>query len=462
MLLTFKEIEYMTDALETEKFEIAALGRASGFDSVSIDSRNSKQGSLFAALSGENTDGHKFVENAFNLGASAALVEKSKLAEFSLKDLAAKKNCTLIAVDNTLHGLQNLAAMYVQKFPNLLRIGITGSSGKTTTKEITAAIFKNEKNIAYNEGNLNSETGLPLSVFSITSGHTAGIFEMGMNRHGEIAELAKVLKPQIACITNTGSAHVGHIGSTEKIALEKKDIFSMFTGRETAIIPEDSAYKELLSKDVNGKIKYFGIGTFTKNGGKKNSLGLLGSELNLNGKKIHFSLPGEHNFKNVLAAIAIAQEAGISNDSIAKGIENTPSLFGRCEYVSGKASLVKDCYNANPDSMREAITLCDSIQCSGKKIYVIGSMLELGNKTEIEHQNTGNLLEKSNCDFIFLFGNETLCTGQKLKSKKYFWTNNIEELKAELEKKVADGDLVLLKGSRICELERIIGSWAEV
>ncbi|MCL2267327.1 MAG: Mur ligase family protein, partial [Treponema sp.] len=161
-----------------------------GFSSVAIDSRKVKKGSLFVALNGVSCDGHEFVQAAFNCGAAAAMVESSKIESFNLKNIAQKAGRDLIIVENTLKGLQNSARVYLEKFPKLVRIGITGSSGKTTTKEITAAIVSCEKNIIKNEGNLNSETGLPVSVFEVRSCHEVGIFELGMNRPGEILEIA--------------------------------------------------------------------------------------------------------------------------------------------------------------------------------------------------------------------------------------------------------------------------------
>ncbi|GMO46652.1 MAG: UDP-N-acetylmuramoyl-tripeptide--D-alanyl-D-alanine ligase [Termitinemataceae bacterium] len=448
MLMTFAETG----------FEIICNGNTDGFDSVHIDSRNVEPFSLFVALDGENVDGHQFVKNAFDAGACGAIVEKHKINDYKLKELATTKKCTLLGTDNSLHALQSMAESYLQKFDSLLKIGITGSAGKTTVKEITASIFSAEygsENVVCNEGNLNSETGLPLSVFKVRAPHKVGIFEMGMNRHNEIAELAKVLKPDIACITNTGSAHIGLIGSTEKIALEKKDIFSEFNGNQTAIIPSDGEFTELLSKNINGKINYFSIAEFEKCGGKKNSKGLNGSEIFFDGKKSNFPLPGDHNFKNALAAMAIAKAANVSTDSIMKGLSVIRSLFGRCEIINGEITLVRDCYNSNPQSLCEAVSLCDSVQWDGKKNYVIGSMFELGSISKIEHKKAGLMLENSSCDFVYLFGDETLETKAAIKNKKCFWTNDIEELKGELKKNVHKGDFVLLKGSRGCALERV-------
>ncbi|GHT50219.1 UDP-N-acetylmuramoyl-tripeptide--D-alanyl-D-alanine ligase [Spirochaetia bacterium] len=461
-----------------------------GFDDVCIDSRTAGDGFLFAALQGANTDGHKFVEKAFELGACAALVDAKKVKTFALVDIAKKYNATLIAVDNTLRGLQDLAAFYLQKFPSMLRVGITGSCGKTTAKEIAASIFRcvyGNNNVVCNAGNLNSETGLPLSVFKVRAEHKVGIFELGMNRMGEIAELAKVLKPQIACITNTGCAHIGCIGSREKIALEKKSIFAEFTGNEIAIVPSPShdeigaEFTKLLGENINGKTQYFGGDIFYNAGGVKTDNGLAGTELSIpfiskDGTKTeitaNFVLPGDHNFKNVLAAIEIAKAANVSADAISKGVSSVKAMFGRCEVMNVKlisdlhkeginCTVLRDCYNSNPEALSEAIKLCDNIESGatkmhGKKIYVIGSMLELGDDSKSEHRVAGELLENSDADFIFLYGEETDETKKMLHKKEYFYTSDIEKLKSRFYEKISDGDLILLKGSRSCALERLL------
>jgi UDP-N-acetylmuramoyl-tripeptide--D-alanyl-D-alanine ligase len=457
-------------------------GNSAGFSSVCIDSREAKPHSLFVALAGTQTDGHRFVKSAFENGAVCALVERAKAGEFDLNEAARRAGASLLPVDNSLHGLQTLSRAYLEKFKSLVRIGITGSSGKSTTKELAAAMAGAEKKVVYNHGNLNSETGLPLSIFTVRSGHEIGIFEAGMNRRGEIHELASVLKPRFALVTNIGSAHVGCIGSIEGIAAEKKAIFSEFTGTETAFIPEYDDFAPFLAEKVNGKVRFFGENAEKKSGRLTfvKDLGFGGWEIVWEGREAHFALPGAHNLKNALAAAAIASGAGISADSIRAGLESAAPLFGRSEIVAiengeflpvsaaspqndsakvRRMILVRDCYNANPESSRAAIDLCDAVGWKGKKAYVLGSMLELGEKTEAEHRGLGKILAGSNADMIFLFGEETAFAFDELKKrgggKNIFQTNDIEELKSVLKKNIVKGDMILLKGSRGCALERV-------
>ncbi|MCL2410427.1 MAG: UDP-N-acetylmuramoyl-tripeptide--D-alanyl-D-alanine ligase [Treponema sp.] len=427
-----------------------------GFSSVAIDSRNVKEGSLFFALLGSSSDGHKFVADAFKSGAAAAVVESSKLINFDLVNLAEKMNKQLIVVDNSLKGLQESAAIYVKKFDKLKKIGITGSNGKTTTKEITSAIISCEKNTVMNKGNLNSDTGHPLSAFEIRAEHEVGVFELGMNRPGEIAEITGILKPNIALITGIGTAHIEFFGTQEGIFNEKKSIFKYLTDNDTALIPKHDSYADRLSLGVTGNVKFYGAECFKEFEGAK-SLGLNGTEISWAGEKIHFRLGGKHNLANAMAAIAIAKEIPVSDKAIKQGLESVKPLFGRLEIIEGRTTVIRDCYNANPESMIKSIEFCDSVECPQRKIYVLGDMLELGERSKSEHFRLGELLAESKADFIYLFGREIESAAEALanNNKQFFHTNDMETLSLALDRYVQTGDLVLLKGSRSCELERL-------
>ncbi|MDR2803595.1 MAG: UDP-N-acetylmuramoyl-tripeptide--D-alanyl-D-alanine ligase [Treponema sp.] len=454
--MTFEE------AAALSGFELLSAGEGGlepcGFETVCIDSREAAPGALFVALAGENHDGHKFVEDAFRAGAAGVIAEKSKVEPFGLLDAARRTGKALIVAGDTLRALQSLAEAYINRFPGLLRIGITGSSGKTTTKELAAAMIGIERNVVFNEGNLNSDSGLPLSVFRIRTGHEVGIFEMGMNRKGEIAELAAILRPDIAVITNTGSAHAGLIGSERGIAVEKKAIFSRFTGKELAILPEDGDFTEFLTEGINGRRLFFGKTASKKFNGAE-IRGLFGSVITWGGVSVNFRLPGGHNLMNALAAAAVAEAAGVSDDAVRSGLASAKPLFGRSEVIEGEFTIVRDCYNANPDSMEKAISLCDEADCAGKRVYIIGSMLELGGSSKEAHEKLGRRLAISKADMIFLFGEETKYSYAELKNTKnkfVFHTNSIDELKLKTRDNAKKGDMILLKGSRGCELERAV------
>jgi UDP-N-acetylmuramoyl-tripeptide--D-alanyl-D-alanine ligase len=430
-----------------------------GFCSVSIDSRTVEPGGLFVALRGTVLDGHRFVEAAFDRGAAGAMVDAAALGDRSpgLEELSRRRGKPLVVVRDTLRGLQDAARIYLEKFPNLVRIGITGSSGKTTTKEITAAIIGREKKVMMNRGNLNSETGLPLSVFGIRAGHEAAVLEMGMNRRGEIAELAAVFKPSVGLILNVGSAHIGILGSRGAIALEKKNIFSFFGDDDIALIPEDEEYRALLAEGLPGHVRFYGPGSFEELGAVRDR-GLGGTEFEWAGETVRFGLPGRHNFRNALAAIAIARELPVSDRAIREGLESVRPLFGRGEVLEGPVTVIRDCYNANPESMAGAIAFCDHLEWPGRKVYVTGSMRELGRLSVDAHEQLGRLLAVSSANMIFLYGEETAAAAEVLKDAggvPFFHTTEMGKLSEALGDFVRPGDLVLLKGSRGCALESL-------
>jgi UDP-N-acetylmuramoyl-tripeptide--D-alanyl-D-alanine ligase len=429
------------------------------FSSVSIDSRKLSQGSLFVALRGNSLDGHQFVNAAFEAGAAGAMVAFSAMEDsnLGLSALAQKWGRVLVAVEDTLKGLQEAARVYLGQFKDLVRIGITGSAGKTTTKEIAAAIIGQEKSVVMNKGNLNSETGLPLSVFEVRSHHEVCVFEAAMNKKGEISDLARILNPHFALITNIGSAHIGILGSREAIAEEKKQIFSQFTGSNTALIPMDDKYRDFLAKDIRGRTVFYGASALSSLANVRD-LGIQGTEIVWDGEKVRFGLPGKFNLNNAIAAAALAQELSLSASSIRRGIESVKPLFGRGEVFYGRTTLIRDCYNASPESVMEALDFCESLEWSGRKVYVMGSMLELGELSREAHENLGKYLVSSGAAGIFLFGEEIRPAADILledSTRQIMYTANMDELSAMLDAYIEKGDLVLLKGSRGCALESL-------
>ena len=437
---------------------ICNYNHENGFTSVATDSRNVLPGSLFVPLIGEFQDGHSYIPKALEAGASVVFIDMSHgdgSGSF-YSTLAKKYNAAVVQVENTLTALQNAAHKYVSYFPDLLKVGITGSSGKTTTKEIIGAIFSEKYSVIMNEGNLNSETGLPLSVFRIRKEHQVGIFELGMNRKGEISEIAKVLSPSLALITNIGTAHIGILGTQRAIAEEKKCIFENFTEASVGFVPENDTWKDFLSDVHSGSVNFFGTSTTQGYTGYTN-LGIDGSMIHYDGIDIHLRLPGKYNLMNALGAITLARHAGLKATEIKTGIDKVKPLFGRAEVIKGDATIMLDCYNANPDSMESALDFCSDLEWDGNKIFVLGSMLELGSESSIAHERICRIALKAGVAHIFLFGNEMVSAG-----KVVDWNGasvrsfiDIDELSLALAQTVLPGDLVLIKGSRGMALERV-------
>lgn len=437
------------------------------FSSVCTDSRCVTRGSLFVPLIGKNQDGHAFVGDAVRAGASAVFIAQSAFEKDGDAFVSLHRKYPavyFIAVESTLKALQNAASGYVEKFPRLIKCAITGSSGKTTTKEILVSILSQKYNVICNEGNLNSETGLPLSVFNIRSGHECGVFEMGMNRPGEIQELSAVLKPRFAIITNIGNAHIGILGSRENIAAEKAHIFDYFNNFGTAVIPRDDDFTDYLASQVEGNVIYFGDGIGDIQ--YVRDLGLSGTELSIGGKTAVLHCAGRYNYKNALAAAAMARVLGLSDEQIAAGIESVKGDFGRMQIISGRYKVIQDCYNANPDSMMKALDFADSLETggNGKKIYILGDMLELGEQSKEEHVRVARRAAEGGADFVIFAGDEIKSGYDSVKDtcgKKLCY---IEGASDDAMRRIADetenfaggnsNTIILVKGSRGMALER--------
>lgn len=439
------------------------------FSSVRTDSRVVEKGSLFIPLIGEHQDGHAFIEEAIQRGAPAVFIAMRSFENDGDRYIALHEKYPavyFIAVESTLKALQDAAARYVENFPRLVKIGITGSSGKTTTKEILVSILSQSHNVICNEGNLNSETGLPLSVFNIRKEHEYGVFEMGMNRKGEIQELSAVLRPRFAIITNIGNAHIGILGSRENIAEEKSHIFDYFNNFGTAVIPCDDDFTEYLASRVEGNVVYFGNDTDDIK--YVRDLGLSGAELSIGGKKIAFPLTGRCNYKNALAAAALARVLGVPLKDIASGLENAKTGFGRGEVITGRYTVIQDCYNANPDSMLKALDTADSIETAdgGKKLYILGDMLELGESSGAEHIRIARRAAESNADAVVFVGDEIKSGYEAVKDigeKSIFYIEgSSDDAMKAVAKEVRDfagadkNTLILVKGSRGMALERTV------
>lgn len=446
------------------------------FTSVQTDSRNVVNGTLFVPLVGEFQNGHKYIPQALEKGATVVLLNNSEFdANKDLYQKLADENpdVAFVIVENTLHGLQDAAEAYVSKFPGLTKISITGSCGKTTTKEMLVSVFKAKygDKVVYTQGNFNSETGLPLSVFNIRANHEIGIFEMGMNRVDEIGEISKVLKSQYGIITNIGTAHIGILGSRENIATEKRKSFNYIPAKGAAFVPVDDDFASFCTKNVAGKVVKFGRDVPEKKDGVIfiEDNGLFGTKFSLEGVEINLPLSGEYNYQNALGVVACARELGLTPDEIKQGLENMAAVSGRMESKKitlkngAEVILIKDCYNANPDSMSKVIDFCGTLKNVGKKIFVLGDMKELGAVSETAHTEIGKkVAEEENCFTIFVGSDmeaayKVACNG---KSECMWEAENNADAFAKLADKINTiakaGDVILLKGSHSMALENLI------
>jgi len=428
------------------------------FGSVAVDSRAAGAASLFAALPGERADGHDFLAPALSLGAPVLLVSEEGWARAASEIRPLLAGRAVLVVPTVLAGIQALARERRRACPGLLRVGITGSSGKTTTKEITASILSRGHRIAMNPGNLNSDIGLSQSMFGIKEGDEIGVFEMGMNRAGEMGELAGIYEPDIALVNNVGTAHIGILGSRDAIALEKKKVFSRFNGAQRGFVPEGDDYNAFLKEGVRGEVRDFGPHS-TKGFHGARDLGLDGFAVDWEGLQARFPLVGRHNLSNAIAAMALAECVGTPPREVVEGLEAVHPLFGRSEILKGEVTIIRDCYNANPDSSEAALEFCDSIPWKGRRIYVLGSMLELGLESEAAHRRVGEAAARSKADALLFFGDETRPAFEEAQAAGFtgllLFETNFDRLARAAKAYARAGDLVLLKASRGMALERL-------
>ena len=427
---------------------------------VQVDSRFCSRDSLFVALHGDQTDGHLFLEDAFRRGSSLSFVSRHFGAKHrgKIASLCERYGTAVLVVENTLTALQLLARDHLESLPVLTTIGITGSNGKTTTKDLLGAMLSRHDETAISPGNFNSDIGLPLACFAVTPKHRYAVFEMGMNRKGEIDELVSIVKPVVSAITNIGTAHIGMLGSQEAIAREKREVFRHVCENGRGFLGEDEPFRNLLIEGVEGCVQSFGVHTVDGFGGAID-LGINGTRINFAGADVVLPLPGNHNLQNALCATAMAQWFGVASDQIRYALANARPRFGRGQIMRGRATLLLDCYNANRLSMIRAIEMLDSVSTTGRKILILGSMLELGEHSVPEHREVGLAASSSTADVALFVGEETevayaeVVAAGRVKAEYY---PDVDALIRKAAESVNDGDTVLIKGSRSLELERLV------
>jgi UDP-N-acetylmuramoyl-tripeptide--D-alanyl-D-alanine ligase len=423
---------------------------ADSIEGACVDSRLANPGCLFVALPGDHADGHDFVDDAIGRGAVAAIISADKLAEVRG---AVYGSATLFPVSNPLAALHEIARRWTRMHPDLVRVAITGSNGKTTTKELVAAMLSRAGATVHSHGNYNSDIGLPVELLRIRPEHRYGVFELGMNRPGEMAELTELVNPDIAVITNVGSAHVGMLGTRRRIAEEKKAIFSRFDGTQTAVVPPSGEFSRYLATDVAGTVVRHGRSTAGVVRIEKRNPD--GATLHLREGLVQLRLPGDHMISNTLTALVVARALEIPFDAIKSGIESVSPMFGRTEIIRDRVTIVQDCYNANPESMTIALSMLMEISPAGRHIAILGAMKELGDHSAALHRSLVEQALSVGIDELWLVGDEfEKAVGTPDKRVRSFRSDQWAELQHDAAG-IADGDVVLLKGSRLLALERL-------
>lgn len=437
-------------------------GEAMALETVAtffIDSRTVPSGGMFVPLKGENTDGHRYLVAAFEAGAVASFCSEANWASEGSALLRPGK--ALVVVADVLEALSVFAASHLDDFPATLRIGITGSNGKTTTKEMMAACLSVFGPTYFTQGNFNSEIGLPLTALGMTKGFSFAVFEMGINHRGEMDSLAAVVRPLLSVVTNVGTAHIGIIGSQHEIALEKKKIFSRSGAVAVAVLPAQDRFLPVLVDGFEGTVKLFGrsLPGFRLVADH----GLAGTEFEWKGTLFRLTLPGLHHVDNALAVLTAVEALGLDPRRCVAALAGVGASFGRGQVISGQVDLIVDCYNANFDSMLGLLDLVRALPQGRRTVLVLGSMKELGIETETLHRRLGETAAKLEVEGLFFYGPEAEVAYQACVKGRFaahlVWTDDFEELQTMVKEFVRPGDLVALKGSRSNRLERLQDLW---
>lgn len=434
-------------------------GRLIGADvalgGVSTDTRAVATGQLFIALRGKRFDAHDFLDQAVASGAAALLVaDESKLPA----------GVSALIVNDTLLALGCLAAAWRAQF-TLPLIAVTGSNGKTTTKEMVAAILGTQFGDAVlaTRGNFNNDIGLPLTLLGMNATHRAAVIEMGMNHPGEIAYLAPIAAPSVALVTNAQRAHLEGMGDLEEVAREKGSIFVAMPANAVAVINADDTYAETWREmagahpqrtfgidkaaDVSGKVRQHGLET---------SLRLTAPE---GEAEIRLSIPGRHNARNAVAAAAACLAAGLPLTAVVSGLEKFTGVKGRLQRRAGLkgAEILDDTYNANPDSVRAGIDVLAST--IGRKLLVLGDMGEIGEASGQYHDEIGGYAKSQGIDRLYALGDAAQQAVRNFgEGAKHFC--NVEKLIAAVDKELGPETTVLVKGSRFMKMERVANALA--
>jgi UDP-N-acetylmuramoyl-tripeptide--D-alanyl-D-alanine ligase len=428
-------------------------------EGVAVDSRKCERGDLFIALKGERTDGHRYLKDAVSRGAAAVMVDRSFYRSTEGGALINELGVPILVAENGLKSLQRLAKSRVQDFTDVRRIAVTGSNGKTTTKELIASVLSSTGRTVKNPGNLNSEIGLPQALLSVRAEHRYGVFELGINHPGEMDLLTDIYRPQFTVITTIGTAHIGLFGSREAIAREKAKALEALPGDGRAFIPADSEWAEYLEALSPAPVEKYGERS-TRGVESVETRGLKGWRIRYEGTEIALPLPGRHNLSNALAAIHVGRHFEVDAEGIRTGIEAVSLPEGRSRLHTGPVSIFEDSYNANLDSMKPVIDELARDVEPGGLVLVLGAMKELGGEAENAHRELAETVFRSGAKAAFLLGEEMKWTEESLKSLGFpgllFMSEDFSELETALVDYLEGGETVLLKGSRLMELERLV------
>ena len=418
---------------------------------VAIDSRKIEEGYLFIPIKGAHVDGHNFISQVIEKGALCTLSEQS------LGDVP----FSYILVFSCEQALKDLAEHY-RKNLDIKVVGITGSVGKTSTKEMIASVLSQKYNVLKTEGNFNNEIGLPLTIFNIREEHEVAVLEMGISNFGEMSNLAKIARPNICVITNIEPCHLENLIDRDGVLKAKTEMFDFAQSNATIILNGDDD-KLITMKNWNGYSPlYFGLSTEANTFAKDiRGLSLKGTLCTIcienNSFEVTIPIPGHHMVYNALAGTLVGREFGLTNEEIKKGIESLIPILGRSNIVKTKSFfIIDDCYNANPTSMKASIDMLATV--NSRKVAILGDMLELGQNEKEFHYEIGRYVAEKGIDLVICIGNlsEYTAKGASYSNSEVRYFKTKAEFLTQAENFLEKGDTMLIKASHGMEFKEIV------
>ncbi|MFN3531473.1 MAG: UDP-N-acetylmuramoyl-tripeptide--D-alanyl-D-alanine ligase [Candidatus Brocadia sp.] len=428
---------------------------------ISTDSRNVRKGDLFFALKGERFDGHQFVVQAMNAGAVGAVISSEMKLDFG------RENFSTIWVKDTVSALGDLAKYYRQKLETKI-VGITGSNGKTTTKEMTHHLLSHFGPAVKSQKSFNNFIGVPVTIFEIENRHQYGVLEMGTNAPGEIRRLSEIGSPDVAAIVNISKTHLEGLGSIEGVTLAKGEILENLGKDGVFVYNMDNPWCVKVANGFRGKAVSFGFNPHAHircTGVKKKDRGYV---LIINGNlEIYFPIPGYHNIYNCLASFAVCHALGHNIYDLKEAFSSFTLPHMRIEQQRvGKITLINDAYNANPASVRAALEYLNEIDVTGRKVFICGDMLELGEESVQLHREIGKTVAHLNIDLLWTVGERAseIAEAAKLSGmheKKVVSFKDAADITVSEIHELRENDMVLIKGSRSMHMENIVEKFRE-
>lgn len=452
------------DCLDVVGGKLLQGSAAKAFRGVSINSRTIEKEELFVCIQGENFDGHNFLGEAINKGAAGIIL--SDPVHLSGNMISGGNSPFVIQSQNTLRALQDLAGYQRTRFPFQV-VAVTGTNGKSTTKEMIASIIETKYKTLKTQGNLNNHIGLPLTLLARKPEHEVGVLEMGMSAAGEIKRLAEIAMPDIGVITNISAGHLDQLKTVKDVQAAKGELFDSINKEGTAIVNADDPLVLELAKSLRVKKITYGIAQSSdvqaSNIQNEGSSGFTFTAKVFNQKiSVKLSQIGYCNIYNALAALATGHSLGISGKDMSRGLENYQQIPQRNEQIHYEGvTLINDAYNANPQSMREALKTLSEFNTQGKRFLIIGDMLELGPLSESAHHELGQEIILSNVDHLVTVGPLASLVAESAKKNprhplQIGKFNTHAEAVSYLLRNVEKGDCLLIKGSRGAKMENII------